>query len=287
MWRFGVLPVSTRTYSFLPTRDAAPRRLASPHPPAGEGDTRGETNDRGINSVVAVPPAFSPVAAPVCSHSPAYTTHQHVTILESPGMPPSAPSAPGATTDDAVGSTDTPSSDTGPPLPRSKKQRGKPRQLQAPGPAQAATAVCSVVAIVTVKMIQRSFRRLRTRLEDAERAKQELEATCVSSQARIDELVKSLEEKTKELAEKERRLEQMSVEQRLSKSMASLVERAEIDQEAAGLVPGTARPGFVRFEGEQSAERERQHPRSVRVSRGVVGVTTSGGGGADVICHVI
>lgn len=140
-------------------------------------------------------------------------------------MPPSAPSAPGATTDDAVGSTDTPSSDTGPPLPRSKKQRGKPRQLQAPGPAQAATAVCSVVAIVTVKMIQRSFRRLRTRLEDAERAKQELEATCVSSQARIDELVKSLEEKTKELAEKERRLEQMSVEQRLSKSMASLVER--------------------------------------------------------------
>ena len=188
------------TYVLLPshTRRCSPSpRLASP---AGRRRRHERGNQRPRNSVVAVPPAFSPVAAPVCSHSPAYTTHQHVTILESPGMPPSAPSAPGATTD-AVGSTDTPSSDTGPPLPRSKKQRGKPRQLQAPGPALAATAVCSVVAIVTVKMIQRSFRRLRTRLEESERAKQELEATCVSSQARIDELVKSLEEKTKELGE--------------------------------------------------------------------------------------
>lgn len=86
-------------------------------------------------------------------------------------------------------------------------------------------ALCSVVALVTVKMIQRSFSRLRNRLEDSEKAKEELAAACSVSEARIDQLVKDLEAKANELAEKERCLEQMRVEQQLSKSMASLVER--------------------------------------------------------------
>ncbi len=89
----------------------------------------------------------------------------------------------------------------------------------------AVTAVCSVLAAVAVRMIHRSFLKLRARLQDTEKQCEELTAACFASQAKIDELVTSLEEKTRDLAEKERCLEQMRVEQQLSKSMAGLVER--------------------------------------------------------------
>jgi len=87
------------------------------------------------------------------------------------------------------------------------------------------TAVCSVLAAVAVRVIHRSFLRLRARLQDTEKQCEELTAACSASQAKIDELVRSLEEKARDLAEKERCLEQMRVEQQLSKSMAGLVER--------------------------------------------------------------
>lgn len=108
-------------------------------------------------------------------------------------------------------------------------QRMEADERQAGVPAGKAVpvvaAVCSVVAVVALRMIHRSFKSLRARLQDTEKQCEELTAACSASQAKIDELVKTLEEKTKELAEKERSLEQLRVEQQLSKSMASMVER--------------------------------------------------------------
>jgi flagellar motility protein MotE (MotC chaperone) len=97
----------------------------------------------------------------------------------------------------------------------------------------------TVATLVCVKLIQRSFKRLETCLRDKERRCEELSAECLNARGELEavhtklkeqdqklcDLIEALEEKTKELEEKERSLVKLQGDLGLSKSMTGMVER--------------------------------------------------------------